>query len=166
MILQIFVSMVVMDTWQYFAHRLMHANKFLYKHVHSKHHELVVPYAFGAIYCHFVEGIILDTGGAFLCVFFSGMTPLTGAIFFSFSFIKTIDDHSSLWLPTNIFPFVFQNTGAFHELHHQPYGKKYNFSTPFFVTWDKLLGTYLDHTLEKRKDGGVVVRPVLKGKKY
>ncbi|KAF3339041.1 Sphinganine C(4)-monooxygenase 2 [Carex littledalei] len=25
-------------------------NKLLYKHIHSKHHILVVPYAFGAIY--------------------------------------------------------------------------------------------------------------------
>ncbi|KAG0448446.1 hypothetical protein HPP92_027832 [Vanilla planifolia] len=37
-LLQIFVAMVVMDTWQYFVHRYMHQNKFLYRHIHSQHH--------------------------------------------------------------------------------------------------------------------------------
>lgn len=42
---QFFVAMMVLDTWQYFMHRYMHHNKFLYRHVHSQHHRLVVPYA-------------------------------------------------------------------------------------------------------------------------
>jgi sphinganine C4-monooxygenase len=54
-----------MDKWQYFAHRYMHQNKFLYRHVHSQHHRLVVPYAIGALYNHPLEGLLLDTlGGA------------------------------------------------------------------------------------------------------
>ncbi|KAL0447052.1 UNVERIFIED_CONTAM: Sphinganine C4-monooxygenase 1 [Sesamum latifolium] len=42
---QFLVAMMVLDTWQYFMHRYMHHNKFLYRHIHSQHHRLVVPYA-------------------------------------------------------------------------------------------------------------------------
>ena len=46
---QFVVAMLVLDTWQYFMHRYMHHNKFLYRHIHSQHHRLVVLYAFGAL---------------------------------------------------------------------------------------------------------------------
>ncbi|KAJ6811748.1 sphinganine C4-monooxygenase 1-like [Iris pallida] len=92
---QFMIGMVVIDTWQYFMHRYMH-NKFLYKHIHSKHHSLVVPYAFGALYNHPLEGLILDTIGGVLSFLLSGMTPRTSIFFFSFATIKTVDDHCGL----------------------------------------------------------------------
>ncbi|KAL6660472.1 hypothetical protein ACP70R_001854 [Stipagrostis hirtigluma subsp. patula] len=62
---QLVVAMAVLDGWQYAWHRYMHLNRFLYRHVHSWHHRLVVPYAFGAQYNHPAEGLLLDTlGGA------------------------------------------------------------------------------------------------------
>lgn len=161
--LQIFVAMVVMDSWSYFVHRMMHANSFMYKHVHSKHHTLVAPYALGALYTHPIEGLIMNTGGGVLSFLISGMTPRTAMFFLSFTTIKTIDDHSSLWFPGNILHSLFSHNGAVHDIHHQPCGIKYNFSNPFFVTWDKLLGTYMPYTIEKRKNGkGLEVRPVKK----
>ncbi|RVW31224.1 Sphinganine C4-monooxygenase 2 [Vitis vinifera] len=36
---------------------------------------------------------------------------------------------------------------------------KYNFSQPFFVMWDKILGTYMPYSLEKRAGGGLEARP-------
>ncbi|XP_066372324.1 sphinganine C4-monooxygenase 1-like [Miscanthus floridulus] len=158
--LQFIIAMFVMDTWQYFMHRYMHINKFLYKHVHSKHHTLVVPYAFGALYNHPLEGLILDTIGGALSFLISGMTPRTGIFFFSFATIKTVDDHCGLWLPGNILHVFFSNNSAYHDIHHQLYGNKYNFSQPFFVMWDKILGTYMPYTLQTRKGGGFEARPV------
>ncbi|PWZ17926.1 Sphinganine C4-monooxygenase 2 [Zea mays] len=160
MALQFIIAMFVMDTWQYFMHRYMHINRFLYKHVHSKHHTLVVPYAFGALYNHPLEGLILDTVGGALSFLISGMTPRTGIFFFSFATIKTVDDHCGLWLPGNILHVFFSNNSAYHDIHHQLYGNKYNFSQPFFVMWDKILGTYMPYTLETRKGGGFEARPV------
>lgn len=151
-----------MDTWQYFIHRYMHINKFLYKHIHSKHHTLVVPYAFGALYNHPLEGLLLDTVGGALSFLVSGMTPRTGIYFFSFATVKTVDDHCGLWLPGNVLHLFFQNNSAYHDIHHQLYGNKYNFSQPFFVMWDKILGTYMPYTLETRKEGGLEARPVKK----
>lgn len=153
-IFQVLIAMFVMDTWQYFVHRYMHQNKFLYRHVHSQHHKLVVPYAIGALYNHPLEGLLLDTLGGAISFLVSGMTAQTAVFFFTFAVIKTIDDHCGLWLPGNIFHILFQNNTAYHDIHHQLQGTKYNYSQPFFVLWDKLLGTYMPYTLEKRPDGG------------
>ncbi|KAK1260536.1 Sphinganine C(4)-monooxygenase 1 [Acorus gramineus] len=157
---QFMIAMVVLDTWQYFIHRYMHINKFLYHHIHSKHHLLVAPYGFGALYNHPLEGLLLDTVGGALSFLASGMTPRTSIFFFSFATIKTVDDHCGLWLPGNIFHILFSNNSAYHDVHHQLYGSKYNFSQPFFVTWDKILGTHMPYSLVKRKEGGLEARPL------
>ncbi|VVA94625.1 unnamed protein product [Arabis nemorensis] len=156
---QFVTAMIILDTWQYFMHRFMHVNKFLYKHIHSQHHRLIVPYAYGALYNHPVEGLLLDTIGGALSFLISGMSPRTSIFFFSFATIKTVDDHCGLWLPGNPFHMVFKNNTAYHDVHHQLYGTKYNFSQPFFVMWDRILGTYMPYSLEKREDGGFEARP-------
>ncbi|KAI5076288.1 hypothetical protein GOP47_0008353 [Adiantum capillus-veneris] len=158
-ILQVGIAMFVMDTWQYFVHRYMHVNSFLYRHVHSQHHRLVVPYAIGALYNHPLEGLLLDTVGGAISFLVSGMTPKTSVFFFSFAVIKTVDDHCGLRLPGNPFHLLFGNNTAYHDIHHQLHGTKYNFSQPFFMMWDKYLGTYMAFTLVKRLDGGFEARP-------
>ncbi|XP_020255053.1 sphinganine C4-monooxygenase 1-like isoform X1 [Asparagus officinalis] len=159
-IMQFMVAMFVLDTWQYFMHRYMHMNKFLYKHIHSNHHRLIVPYAYGALYNHPLEGLLLDTVGGVLSFLISGMTPRTSIFFFSFATIKSINDHCGLWLPGNPLNLLFDNNSAYHDVHHQLYGNKYNFSQPFFVVWDRVLGTYMPYTLEERKEGGLEARPI------
>lgn len=160
--LQFFAAMIVMDAWQYFIHRLMHINKFMYKHVHSHHHRLVVPYAFGALYNHPLEALLLDTVGGALSFLLTGMTPRTSVYFFTFATIKTIDDHCGLCLPYNPFHYIFWNNTAYHDVHHQLHGLKYNFSQPFFISWDKIFGTHMPYVVQKRVEGGLEVRPVKK----
>ncbi|KAG1365533.1 sphinganine C4-monooxygenase 1 [Cocos nucifera] len=156
---QFLVAMIVMDAWQYFMHRYMHHNRFLYRHIHSQHHRLVVPYSFGALYNHPIEGLLLDTVGGALSFLVSGMSPKVSIFFFSFATIKTVDDHCGIWLPGNPLHLLFKNNTAYHDIHHQLYGSKYNFSQPFFVMWDKILGTYMPYTIERRMDGGLEARP-------
>lgn len=157
-VVQFVIAMLVMDTWQYFVHRYMHQNKFLYRHIHSQHHRLVVPYAIGALYNHPLEGLLLDTFGGAISFLISGMTARTAVFFFCFAVIKTVDDHCGLWLPGNIFHLLFQNNTAYHDIHHQLQGTKFNYSQPFFPLWDKLLGTYVPYTLVKRAEGGYEAR--------
>ncbi|CAO3595324.1 unnamed protein product [Absidia cylindrospora] len=141
---QFFAAMVIMDTHQYFLHRLFHLNKFLYKHFHSHHHRLYVPYAFGALYNHPVEGFLLDSLGATLAFELTRMTPRMSMVFFTFSTLKTVDDHCGYYLPWNPLQFLFGNNVKYHDIHHQAYGIKTNFSQPFFTFWDKLLGTEMN----------------------
>lgn len=116
-----------MDAHQYFFHRLFHVNKFLYKHVHSHHHRLYVPYAFGALYNHPVEGFLLDSVGATIAMELTRMSPRLTVVFFTFSTLKTglfeflvhddffliciylVDDHCGYALPWDPLQFLFGN---------------------------------------------------------
>lgn len=161
---QFLVAMVVLDSWQYFGHRYMHINKFLYKHIHSVHHALVAPYAYGALYNNPVEGLFLDTIGGSMAFLLSGMTPRTSIYFFSFATIKTVDVHCALWLPWNPLQFLFDNNCAYHDVHHQLKGNKYNYAQPFFISWDKIFGTHMPFTVVKRQGGGFEVQLAKKQK--
>lgn len=152
---QVIIAILVVDTWSFFIHWYSHQNKFVYKLIHVPHHRLVVPYSFGAHYMHPIEGI-LDTMGGTLAVLISGMSPRTSMFFVSFSIIKVVDDHCGMRLPWNPFNLL-SNNSAYHDVHHQLYGTKYNFSV-YLDIWDKILGTYMPYTLEKNDDGRLEVR--------
>ncbi|KAI6091164.1 fatty acid hydroxylase superfamily-domain-containing protein [Hypoxylon rubiginosum] len=139
--IQFFLSIVFLDTWQYFLHRLMHQNKWLYTKFHSRHHRLYVPYAYGALYNHPVEGFLLDTAGAGLAYKLSGMTARQGMVFWVMSSIKTVDDHCGYALPWDPLQHITSNNAAYHDIHHQSWGIKTNFAQPFFTFWDRFLGT-------------------------
>jgi sphinganine C4-monooxygenase len=97
----------------------MHMNKFLYKHFHSVHHRLHVPYAFGALYNHPVEGFFLDSMGAVIAESLSGMTTRQAMLLFSISTCKTVDDHCGYRLPFDPLQLFSQNNADYHDIHHQ-----------------------------------------------
>lgn len=139
--IQFFLAICIVDTWQYFLHRAMHMNKFLYTTFHSRHHRLYVPYAYGALYNHPFEGFLLDTLGAGIAYIASGMTVRQGMWFFTMSSIKTVDDHCGYAFPWDPLQHITSNNAGYHDVHHQSWGIKTNFSQPFFTFWDTLLGT-------------------------
>jgi len=138
---QFFTALFIMDTWQYFLHRYFHDNKYLYRRFHSVHHRLYVPYAFGALYNHWFEGLLLDTLGAVIAHSLSFMTVRQAIVLFTFSTLKTVDDHCGYALPFDPFQLLFPNNSTYHDIHHRTWGIKYNFSQPFYVHWDTILGT-------------------------
>ncbi|PHH61138.1 hypothetical protein CDD81_755 [Ophiocordyceps australis] len=139
--LQFFVAVFFLDTWQYFLHRLMHMNRWMYTTFHSRHHRLYVPYAYGALYNHPIEGFLLDTLGAGLAFKITGMTLRQGTCFFVFSTVKTVDDHCGYAFPWDPLQLITSNNAAYHDIHHQTWGIKNNFAQPFFTFWDSLLNT-------------------------
>ena len=138
---QFAVAIFIVDTWQYFLHRAMHMNKWLYTTLHAHHHRLYVPYAFGALYNHPIEGLLLDTLGTGIAYMATGMSVRQGMWFFTVSTIKTVDDHCGYAFPWDPLQHVTSNNAAYHDVHHQSWGIKTNFSQPFFTFWDRLLGT-------------------------
>ncbi|TRM65233.1 fatty acid hydroxylase superfamily-domain-containing protein [Schizophyllum amplum] len=149
---QLFGAMMIIDTWQYFLHRLMHENKWLYRQFHSWHHRLYVPYAFGALYNHPVEGFLLDTVGAGIAEAVTGMSVRQAMVLFTISTLKTVDDHCGYKLPFDPLQMVTSNNADYHDIHHQTIGIKSNYAQPFFVHWDTLLGTRMTrHDLAERK---------------
>jgi len=139
--LQFFWAIFIIDTWEYFLHRYFHTNKYLYKKFHSVHHRLYVPYAFGALYNHWFEGLLLDTLGAAIAHSMSFMTVRQAIFLFTFSTMKTVDDHCGYALPFDPLQWLFPNNSKYHDVHHQAWGIKYNFSQPYYVHWDTILGT-------------------------
>lgn len=136
----------------------MHINKFLYKQFHSVHHRLYVPYAFGSLYNHPLEGFVLDSLGAVIAESLTGMTTRQAMLLFSFSTFKTVDDHCGYRLPFDPLQLMSGNNADYHDIHHQVcehsymimmpnlhfvqvIGIKSNFAQPFFVHWDVLCGT-------------------------
>jgi len=142
----------LIDTWQYFFHRFMHINKFLYRHLHSWHHRLYVPYAFGALYNHPLEGILLDTIGTIVAHHLAGLSIRQDILIFSFATLKTVDDHCGYSLPFDPLQMISGNNADYHDIHHQQIGIKSNFSQPFFMHWDVILGTRLTRKdIEERR---------------
>ena len=151
------IAILWVDTWQYFLHRLMHMNKWLYTTFHSRHHRLYMPYAYGALYNHPFEGFLLDTVGASIGYKIAGMNTRQGMWFFTGSTIKTVDDHCGYALPWDPLQHLTSNNSGYHDVHHQSWGIKAsipdlnrtitsnslqtNFSQPFFTFWDRWLGT-------------------------
>ena len=83
------IAIFVLDAWEYWIHRYMHVNKFLYRHIHARHHRLYVPYAFGALYNHPLEGLILDTVGTAIAMKVACLTLREAMFFFVFATMKT-----------------------------------------------------------------------------
>ena len=156
----------IIDTWQYFLHRAMHVNTYLYKKIHSYHHRLYVPYAFGALYNHPLEGFLLDTCGAALAEWIACLSTREAILLFAVSTLKTVDDHCGYKLPWDPLQLASPNNADYHDIHHQVrqrssthltlhyllpspdksmrsqvIGIKSNFSQPFFIHWDAILGT-------------------------
>jgi len=149
---QLLFGFFLIDTWQYFLHRAMHMNTFLYKTFHSWHHRLYVPYSYGALYNHPAEGFILDSCGAVIAEWLSGMSLRQATLLFTIATFKTVDDHCGYSLPFDPLQWFTGNSSDYHDIHHQVIGIKSNFSQPFFVHWDVLLGTRMTRQdIEARK---------------
>jgi len=153
---QFLSALFIIDTWQYFLHRLMHVNKFLFKQFHSWHHRLYVPYAFGALYNHPVEGFLLDSLGAAIAEWATGLTTRQAMLLFTLSTLKTVDDHCGYSLPWDPLQLLTGNNADYHDIHHQVVGIKSNFAQPFFIHWDILLGTRMTREdIERRRQKAI-----------
>ncbi|KAL7319448.1 Sphingolipid C4-hydroxylase sur2 [Mucor circinelloides] len=149
---QFFTAMVIVDTHQYVLHRLAHTFTFMYKYMHSHHHRLYVPYAFGALYNHPLEGFLLDTCGAAIAFEVTGMSAKMGMWFFTFSTLKTIGDHCGYAFPWDPLTVCFGNNVKYHDIHHQAHGIKTNFAQPFFTFWDVLLHTEYSQVMKAKAE--------------
>lgn len=139
--IRILIAFLFIDTWQFFLHKYMHMNKFLYRHLHSVHHRLYVPYAFGALYNSVLEGFLLDTLGTGIAHLAVGLSAREAIVLYTFSTMKTVDDHCGYALPWDPFQVLFPNNATYHDIHHQHFGIKNNFSQPFFIFWDQIFST-------------------------
>ncbi|MCJ1350957.1 MAG: hypothetical protein MMC33_000939 [Icmadophila ericetorum] len=98
--------------------------------VHYVHHTLYVPYAFGAMYTHPLEGLFLDTLGTILVLTLTGMSTRQAMCYGSFFSLKAVSDHGGYVFPWDPMRWVSANDAAFHALHHERFGLKVRFALP------------------------------------
>jgi sphinganine C4-monooxygenase len=78
------------------------------------------------------------------------MTMRQSMWFFTGSTIKTVLDHGGYAFPWDPVHWIFPNNAAYHDIHHQSWGIKTNFSQPFFVYLDRLGGTMYKGDVEEK----------------
>lgn len=147
-LIQIIYFFLVEDYMNYWIHRWLHL-PWLYKHIHSVHHEYNSPFSLVAAYAHPIEVILLGIPT------FTGpllITPHLYTLFIwqTFRNFEAIDIHSGYEFPysiRNLFP-SYAGT-RHHDYHH--YMHSGNFASVF--TWcDRLYGTHLGYeSFQKKK---------------
>ncbi|TNY21623.1 putative sphingosine hydroxylase [Rhodotorula diobovata] len=165
---QMAFAFFVLDGWQYMMHRTAHQVTFLYRTVHSWHHRLYVPYAYGALYNHPLEGFALDTCGSGLAHAMAGLSTRQAVLFFALSTLKTVDDHCGFAFPWDPLQHLFGNNADYHDIHHQVAGLKKNYSQPWFISWDIFFNTRMTRAefqskVAKRFEDGEVPPSVVNG---
>lgn len=114
-----YLSRFVLDTVQYFIHRGFHVIPFLYKHVHSVHHRIYVPYAYGAQYNHPLEGGLADAFSGIVAIYLARMTEREAVLLLVFTTYKSVEDHCGYQWTWHPLRFLSNNDAEFHEIHHQ-----------------------------------------------
>ncbi|KAL8735107.1 MAG: hypothetical protein Q9166_000983 [cf. Caloplaca sp. 2 TL-2023] len=143
------IAIFFSDSWQYFWHRAMHSNKWMFRNIHAHHHKIYVPYAFGAFYNTLTEAFLLDTIGTTISLMLSGLTIRQTMFFSTISVMKGVDDHCGYRLPWDPLQWFNEQNTAFHDVHHQSWGIKSNYSQLYTTFWDHVCNTICDKSQEE-----------------
>lgn len=136
-ILEFFLGLFLFDTAFYWLHRLVHANKFLFKKAHLLHHKNNAPTVWGS-YNETIEDTIL-LQSFFAYIVFIAPISAPALIFLNFyTLFLDVLGHSGYNVVERI-PFTFFTVVEDHDSHHKHYNCNY---APYFTVWDKIMKTY------------------------
>jgi sterol desaturase/sphingolipid hydroxylase (fatty acid hydroxylase superfamily) len=148
------------DTYFYFFHKLLHKNKFLYRHIHSKHHAACAPYPLEFLYVHPLEHIFGSVGaiiGFVIAYFIFGSINIY--VFWGYYLFRTLHEtHIHSGIKSDIFHWMpFYGSNQHHDDHHAKLHGNYASTLSF---WDWALGTKIEkkeepkaHSSEKKQEG-------------
>lgn len=131
---RVLVGVAIVDTVEYWMHRLLHTPA-LYERVHHVHHAIGVPFPSLSFVNHALD-VAFTTPPILACVLACGLTFEEYCLTSALAFVATLADH------------VSANPRAFHTLHHCG-DKRRNLEQPFFTIWDHLCGTYDERSARK-----------------
>jgi sterol desaturase/sphingolipid hydroxylase (fatty acid hydroxylase superfamily) len=149
LLVQLAYFLVVEDYLNYWLHRMLHL-PWLYKNVHSVHHEFTSPFALMSAHAHPAETLILSIP-TFAGPAMTGCHMYTLFVWQIVRLYEAIDIHSGYELPWSLKSFFPSYAGSdHHDFHH--YMHSGNFAS-IFVWCDKLYGTNIgyEHFTVKRQ---------------
>ena len=140
LIMSVPLMMMVHDTYFFWMHYVLHT-RWLYRRVHSVHHQSRNPTPMSAQCFHPVEGVV-EAGVYPLAAIALPMNIYALLVFYLIVFVIASYGHSGLELSNRRWAGSrwtnWMATATFHTMHHRTV--KYHFGL-YFTVWDRLLGT-------------------------
>jgi sterol desaturase/sphingolipid hydroxylase (fatty acid hydroxylase superfamily) len=139
---EVLLQLLFIDTWFYWAHRLLHTKMlyFLHKEHHSFNPTTTMSYVAMSIPEYLTENIGYSIGGPLLCKTLGSKLNAR-----SWTFANALVAFWAAVFHSNSLSFSLKkfniNGPKEHHVHHANGLKNYNFSL-LFLHWDILMGTY------------------------
>eukprot|EP00249_Psilotum_nudum_P011905 c23455_g1_i4 orf=371-1264(-) len=133
---QIISYFILEDFIFYWGHRILHT-KWLYKHVHSVHHEYATPFGLTSEYAHPAEILFLGCA-TFFGPAITGPHLVTLWLWMILRVLETVEAHCGYDFPWSLSKFIPLYGGAdFHDYHHRLlYTKSGNYASTFtYMDW-------------------------------
>lgn len=130
----------IAEFFQYFSHRFMHSNAFIYKWVHAKHHRFTAPNSWASEYATPAELLFGADFSALVGPLILRSNFFTIVLWLIIRTSMTVDVHSGYafpWSPYNRLSWMFVGSRG-HDWHHSH--NRGNFGTMLWYM-DKLFGT-------------------------
>ncbi|CAN6681197.1 unnamed protein product [Malus baccata var. baccata] len=116
---------------------------FLYKFTHSCYHRLVALYAYGVLYNHPLEELLVDTMSGARNIFYSLHNPMSNNFTFSLATITAVDNHSGMWIPWHPFHLLSRNNNHYTTPSNMPCTWSY--------FWFRLTNTFIAYQVHDKK---------------
>jgi len=154
LIWQPFAAIAIFDIEYFIWHSTHHKVRWLYRHVHSVHHQYSSPSSWVTQYLHPWELIsvgVFSTTSPWII----GCHPLTEVWFQMFAILASVEAHIGYDMPFAMHKwFPFWAGCPHHDMHHEK--PLTNFS-PFYTYWDRIFGSYCPG----KSAGGVKTKALL-----
>ncbi len=160
-LLELLITFIIFDFFQYIFHKMQHNNKFLWSY-HSYHHTLKKSNWLDAQRLHIFEFLVPYFFATTVCYIF-GFGYLSESIYKIFAIsLFAVYSHSGFMLNENNILKSFFVSAEFHLQHHKKL--KGNYSAFLSIFWDKIFKTDIGF-IKKEKElnyPGLKIDPTLK----
>lgn len=116
-VIEFFFCAIVEELFFYYSHKMLH-HKWIYKHIHKKHHEWTASVSFVALYAHPIEHFLSNLLPAFMGPFLCGSHVATTWLWFTMVLMSTLNAHSGYHFPLLPSP-------EFHDYHHLKFNQNF-----------------------------------------
>ena len=137
---QLFLAMFVADLFQYFIHRLFHANPFMWR-FHAVHHSIQYVDWIAGSRLHLVD-ILITRSFSYIPLYILGFSNDVFYVYVVIVALQAVMAHTNVRIPFSFLKYLFV-TPQFHHWHHskdkETHDKNFAIHFPFI---DKIFGTY------------------------